>query len=338
MKVLSNYSKFCCIALSLFMLLLANGIQAQKRGYELSKKQNEHYNISSSDKLIINNRFGQVKVNTWAKNELTVDIIITAWGRNEELAQTLLNKISIDHKRREGEISFKTNISKNSNNNRAGFEINYEVNMPENCPLDLDNRFGAIYLANHSGQLDLVSAYGSLTAKRLMGDDVAIKVSYGKASIEEINSGSIKSSYCSFVELGKAGKLIIDDRNGKLEIDEAEELDVESAYSHFKLGKLTKMLELESKFGGVEIGNVANSFNKIDIEVSYGSLSVELDDALDFTFDVEVSFGSFHADMPNIEVRKQAEGYTSAQYEGYRGKGGRSSVTIESSYGSVRFN
>ncbi|UZR95452.1 hypothetical protein [Chondrinema litorale] len=305
----------------------------------MSKKKSEQYTVSTNDKLVIENRFGEVKINTWTKNQLTVDIVITTWGRNEETAQDLLDKIDIDHKKSGSLITFETNISKSSNNNnKSGFEINYEVNMPQSLSLDLDNRFGPIYIGNHTGSLELVSAYGSINAKRLMGKGSEIKVSYGSATIEEIGSGTLKSSYCGYVEIGKAGTLIIDDRNGKVEIDEADELEVESAYSHFRLRQLNHRLELESKFGGVDIENVKSSFSRIDIEISYGSLSLDLEDTPDFVFDVDVSYGSFNTNISGVEIKKQIEGYTSAEYSGYRGKGGTSFVSVESSYGSVKFN
>ena len=339
MKVLFKCRYSYQFAYSLILLLLTTNLLAQRRGYELSKKKNEQYTVSSTEKLEVENRFGQVKINTWNKNQLTVDITIIAWGRNEQVAQDLLDKINIDHRRRDGEISFKTNISKTSNNNnKSGFEINYEINMPQSMALDLDNRFGAIYLGNHSGTLELVSAYGSLTAKRLMGKGSEIKISYGKATIEEISSGSLKSSYCGYVEITKAGTLIIDDRNGKVEIDEADELEVESAYSHFRLRQLNHRIELESKFGGVDIEDVKSGFSRIDIEISYGSLSLDLDNTPDFVFDVDVSFGSFNTNVSGVEIKKQIEGYTSAEYSGFRGKGGNSFVSVESSYGSVKFN
>ncbi|WP_157638199.1 hypothetical protein [Flexithrix dorotheae] len=307
-------------------------------GNELQKKISKTFDVSKGDKLNITNKFGEVKINTWNEPRITVEVEIKVWGPNDKVAQNILNEIEIIQKRQGDEISFRTSIQNSGSNRKSGFEINYAVNMPPINDLILDNRYGATYLADFRGNLILNSAYGSLKAGKITGNHSDIKVSYGKADIEELFYGKLKSSYCSYVELGKVGNLKIDDKHGRLEIEEGEQLEVESAYSNFNLGRLTESIFLDSKFGNARIENVMDGFKIIDVESSYGSLVIELDDAGDFEFEVDVRYGSFNQSLSKIEIQRQIIGNTSQEIAGIRGNGGNSIVKASSAYGNVKFN
>ncbi|MBX2840566.1 MAG: DUF4097 domain-containing protein [Flammeovirgaceae bacterium] len=322
----------------IFILWFSPILVHSQSGNELRKWINKSFDVSKNDKLNITNKFGEVKINTWNELKITVEVEIKVWGPNDRVAQNLLDEIEIIQNRQGDEISFRTSIHNSGNNSRSGFEINYTVNMPPTNELDLDNRYGATYLADFSGKLTLNSAYGSLKAGKITGNNSDIKVSYGKADIEELYYGNLKSSYCSYVELGKVGNLKIDDKHGRLEIDEGEQLEVESAYSNFNLGRLTESIFLDSKFGNARIENVMLGFKIIDVESSYGSLVIELDDAGDFEFEVDVKYGSFHQSISKIEIQRQVIGNTSQEIAGIRGTGGNSIVKASSAYGSVKFN
>jgi len=322
----------------LLTILLCNNIVIAQNNNTISKTKHNSYTVTPNDQLSIKNRFGQVKINTWEKSEIKIDVTIKAWARNETEAREILDRIDVDDKKREGGIFYETKIEKKFKKSKnAGFEINYEVNMPQYTPLNLENRFGPIYLADHSGDLSLLSAYGSLNAKKISGKNTNIQINYGQASIDEIKNGSVKTSYCNFVEIGKAGDLTVDDRNGKLEIESATNLVVKSAYSHFSLDQLEKSLSLESKFGSAEIDEVSNDMEKILVDISYGSLEIDTRNVDNFNFDISVSFGSFDSGFSDVVFSSKSEGYTNKRYEGKKGNGGNRSIKVNSSYGSVSF-
>ena len=333
---------FNCRAKKLYFLLLAillcNNLVIAQNKNSISKTKHNSYKITPNDQLSIINRFGQVKINTWEKSEIEIDVTIKAWAKNETEAREILDRINIDDRKKEDGIYYVTKIEKKFKKSKnAGFEINYEVNMPQYTALNLENRFGPTYLADHSGKLSLLSAYGSLNAKKISGKNVNIQINYGQASIDEIKNGNVKTSYCNFVEIGKVGDLTVDDRNGKLEIESADNLVVKSAYSHFSLNQLEKSLMLESKFGSAEIDEVSNNMEKISVDIAYGSLEIDTREVDHFNFDISVSFGSFDSGFSDVVYSSKSEGYTNKRYEGKKGNGGNRSIKVNSSYGSVRF-
>jgi hypothetical protein len=62
----------------------------KKYGFVKNKAVNKSYNVSSSDKLKIQNSFGSVEVHTWNKNEIKVDVIIEVSANTESLAQKII--------------------------------------------------------------------------------------------------------------------------------------------------------------------------------------------------------------------------------------------------------
>ena len=106
---------------NLFSLLLAFGLLQQNavaqndngnkndnnKKYEFVKNKavNKSYNVSSSDKLKIQNSFGSVEVHTWNKNEIKVDVTIEVSANTENLAQKIIDGISVADSKSGGDIS-----------------------------------------------------------------------------------------------------------------------------------------------------------------------------------------------------------------------------------------
>ena len=338
MKTLQFNFKKTYIAIVLLLFWANSFSLAQKGDNTLTKQISNTYRVSPDDAFTLINKFGQVTINSWENNEIKVDVEIKAWARTEDEAQEILEKISIDNKRKDKEIFYETKfIKKHKNSNRSGFEINYEVNIPPYLSLNLDNRFGATYLGDYDGSISLTSAYGSLKTKRLSGKEVDIQVSYGKADIDEMRYGNLKTSYCSYVNIGKAGNIYVEDRNGRLDIEEADNIEANSAYSHFGIGKLNKSLLLEAKFGSAEIEDISPSAERLDIDIAYGSAELDLREVNNFNFDIEVSFGNFNSGANKLTYQTQIDKPTNKMYQGTKGKGGNPSIKIRAAYGNVEF-
>ena len=64
--------------------------------YEFVKKKsvNKSYNVSSSDKLNIENSFGKVEIHVWEKNEIKVDVDVEVSANTEAAAQKIFDRIS----------------------------------------------------------------------------------------------------------------------------------------------------------------------------------------------------------------------------------------------------
>jgi hypothetical protein len=161
------------------------------------KTYSKSYTVSSSDKVSFNNQFGELKINTWDKNEVKVDVTITAKANTDERAQDILNQIEIKDWKSGNGVYFETKMDENRKNRgggdkyrNEGFSIDYVVNMPARNPLSASNSFGGLIISDYSGEADIESKFGSLTAGNL-SNVKNVDVEFGRAIIESINNGKL---------------------------------------------------------------------------------------------------------------------------------------------------
>lgn len=341
------------VYLLFFAVVLSTNVFAQS---EKSKKISEKYAVTD-DKLDIENKYGKVHINTWDKKEITVDITIKAWGKDEEKAQAILDKIKVDYSKTGNLISFKTNVGDfNINiNSKNGFEINYEVNMPADNELSLKNKYGSTFIGNFRAKLDVDVKYGNLKTNRLTGVSKDVKVAYGNLDIDEIENGEIDISYGKGSVL-KAGDISLDNRYtsftfgsvkkidgdtkyGSLIIDDyAERISGSVAYSKFSAKKITKSLVMEVKYtGGFSVEQIAKGFERIELDGGYSSFNLGFDPNASFNFNINTSYGGFNNHLQKVDLRKQIEQGQNNTYEGTVGGGGNSNVRLTAKYGSIKF-
>ncbi|HMC85317.1 MAG TPA: hypothetical protein VKI61_07320, partial [Chitinophagaceae bacterium] len=153
-------------------LFAADGPEVEKQ-----KSYTKSYPLGSNEKVNINNQFGEVKIITWGKSEVKVDVSVTVKASSDERAQSILDNINIEDSKSGDGVSFKTHIGKqdwnngekrnNNNNNGQSMEINYEVSMPAANPLDLQNSFGKTIVPDMTGPVEVASKFGELEAGNL---------------------------------------------------------------------------------------------------------------------------------------------------------------------------
>jgi hypothetical protein len=140
---------------------------------EKSKTYSKSYPVGSGDKISLDNSFGEMKISTWNKNEIKVEVTITVKANTDEYAQKLIDVISIEDGKTGSEIFFKTHLNHNKNKRDDGdkkegrntsFKINYTVYLPATVTLDASNDFGPMSISDFEGAATLTSKFGSLTA------------------------------------------------------------------------------------------------------------------------------------------------------------------------------
>lgn len=101
----------------LFLLLIIPAIAfATEKGkgkYEKSKSIKKEYTVNSNALLKINNRYGNVDVTSWDKNEVVIEVKITVSGNDEDKVIKRLSMIDVAFEASRNEVSAKTVIEKN---------------------------------------------------------------------------------------------------------------------------------------------------------------------------------------------------------------------------------
>ena len=238
--------------------------------------------ISSINQLKIKNNFGSIDVSSSAEKNLKADYKIKVHAENIEAAQNYLENLSIDYN-----IDNQTLVVNLLDNNEdrpksiRAVEIEYDLIVPRDLSLDLDNRFGKVSAVDIDGDLALKNKWGS-TVLRQIGGRSDIEVSYGELEIDEMASKlSLNTSYT-------------DNRIKNIEA----EAEIISAYAFTSLENIESDLNINSRYGGFEIENVKGSLN---IESDYTGLSLT---SIDEKISAEITYGDFRMrDIREAEIK-----------------------------------
>ncbi|MFT3903316.1 MAG: hypothetical protein QM727_09085 [Niabella sp.] len=289
------------------MLGLTAHANEYESNFEKKKTIVRTYSLSPNQQVDIVNQFGKVEVVNWDKREVKAEITITVNARTEEVAQKILDNITI-RESNSGKISFETKIGsdnsvkKNNKGDKKSMEINYVVYMPSTNPLTVKNSFGDTFIASRGGLTNLSQSFGDLNIGNLsrVSD---LKVEFGKLKAEKIQVEKIKSSFSDVDVYQLAG-------------------DVQSKFEFCK--KLS-------------IG-LSDKLENLDVDVSYSDLKLALSDLSDAKLSIKTSFGDTK-NKSSIKLRDETEqkkyGPTfDKKYEAQVGNG-KGTIVIKSSFGTV---
>ena len=234
---------------------------------EKTKTYSKSYSISGSDKITLDNQFGEMKISTWDKNEIRVDVRIEARGSTEEIAQRILDNIYIEDSKTGSAVSFMTkmkNKNMNWNNDKkkeykeTGMKIDYTVNMPSGNYLSATNQFGPMSLPDFRGPVMLVSKFGSLTAGKL-SDVKEVNVEFGDARIESVNGGKLTVKF-------SRGEIKNVNGNVVARFEFCDKLKI-------GLDNNTKDLDIKSSYSTLYLDAASNLSSSINIKTSFGEFS-----------------------------------------------------------------
>ena len=295
------------------LLLAATTWLFATEGPEIEKKKtySKSYSIDGNDKVNINNQFGEVKITTWGKSEVKVDVTITAKASSDERAQAILDNISIEDSKSSEAVSFKTTMGKQEwkgdkkGNNNQGMEINYEVSMPAASPLILQNQFGKSFVPDMSGPVEITHKFGELVAGNLPNIK-ELHVEFGSAVVESIGNCKVVIKF-SKAEIKKMNGSI----KANFEFCDRVKIPLDNSMTDFTMN---------------------TSYSKVDITVS-GGFGGE--------FDIHTSFGDFKnsSSLSLKEDKDDDEDSHGPRFDkDFNGKTGNGAckVKIKSSFGTVK--
>lgn len=276
-----------------------------------SKSYTKSYSLSSNDKVVLDNSFGEMKINTWSKNEVKVDVSITVKAGTEENAQRILDIVNIEDGKSSGEVFFKTHLNnkkndwdnnKKENNQHTSFTINYTVYLPSSAMLDATDQFGAMIIGDYEGPVTLNSKFGSLSAGKL-GNAKKVKVEFGKATIESMHNGNLSIHFSKAQVNHISGEIVADFEQSK----------------------------------GVKI-SLDNQLTKLDIKNNFSKIYLVADKNLSASFEIKTSFGSFinktSFAIPKLEENEKRYFNKNQSYSGKAGSG-QVPVNIKSNFGNI---
>ncbi len=305
------------------LLFISSSFAQEKERTEPKFKKNKtyskSYNLGSSDKISLSNQFGEMKLVTWDKNEIKVDVSITGKSDDEKRAQEIVDKISIEDGKSGNTVSFKTKFADRNNNwngdndgkhekgdkkehHNEGMEVNYLVYLPSGNTLNAENQFGKMIVPDYRGEATLSCKFGSLTAGKISNAN-EINVEFGNADITHMNGG-----------------------------------DLSIKFSNATINKLSGDVKSDLQFSKVKLV-FDNDAKNLTINNSYSEVYLDVDKSFSASWDIHTSHGSFSnkSDFPIKEQGDDDRQYGpkfSSSFKGVSG-GGAAKVRVNSSFGEI---
>lgn len=261
-----------------------------------SKTVTEEYQVASDANVEITNKYGQVIVNTWEKNEVKVEVVVTAYGKNRSAGEKILDRVDFDFNKVNNYVILETILDRKSGffkdllNNIGDYsktllsknrlDVDYELYVPENASVKVENKFGDVFLSDLTNTCDIKVSNGNLKAQKLEGNAI-ISVSFGNAYIKSIANANIElkvadieideaheliiNSSSSEILIHQAKKARINSRNDKLKITEISHFSGKSSFSKIEVSKLLELTDLDMSYGFLSVSEINNNFSKIQL-------------------------------------------------------------------------
>ena len=346
-------TRISTIVFALGFVFLIAGINRAEAKVSLDKVlADKTFEVDKDAQLLIDHEFGNVNIQNWDKNNISIKVTAHIESNNEGLAQKILDRVHLSISGDKNKVSSVCSLS-NSSNGKTNFSIDVEVFMPKSASLQLKHKFGAAYIETVEGTAKIKSEYGSVQAVSLLNNDTRVDVSFGSADIGKMANGNLNINYSS-LDLDDASQLTIDSKysdvsvkaiesgnisveGGSAEIGSVAALILDSKFSSVEVGNISTSLQAHTEYGSLEVKFVKAQFSTVDVENKFGGVELGIDKSATYGVDVQTSFGDF--DYPE-SLAKFSNKYTSSTGSSYSGKigdanGSTSKLIARTSYGNI---
>ncbi len=274
---------FLCRALLLAGVLIGSQlVQAQQ---QKSRSVSKAFRVNAQAPVQLTGKYGHMDIRTWDKPDVSIEIQVLVRGRSMADVENMLQRVEIAISGDTSGVMATASIADSQQWNQTGeglrvrfgdgaslslqeVEIRFEVYMPKNNPLKVDNKFGNISLGDLKGNADIWLKYGNMQALSLSGSN-KLYLGYAKAEIGYFGEGDFEASY-SEVEIDKVKTIRINSRYSEIEIGSAGSITAGHKYNDYEIGEVG-ILVLDEKNGDVDIQRVGKM---ADVVMNYGAFAV----------------------------------------------------------------
>lgn len=353
------YKKLLCVVL---VFVIAQSVTAQE---EVTKKIIETYPITNAGELHLENKYGNITINGWEKNEVSVEIVITVNHRKKENATDLLTRISPVVRESTDFISIKYIIAEKSSGwfsrlvdetnpfdfNKSNLQIDFTVYMPVKTGLKVTNTFGDVIIDGWSGKLKAQVEHGDIwVSEHLNKADITMR--YGKLRAQNIDYGTIdiKNGYFDMgdgksLRLNSSGSDInlntitsfeIDSNKDEITIEEVESMFGSLKFSTLELERLTNEVDMTLKIADFRIAKIESTTANISIKQESSEVSLNV---TDFPHQFEATLEQGLVRMPksyeNIDSKMLNKGTKLREIKATYGKNSKANISINGKKGIV---
>lgn len=286
----------------LAILLIANSAAGWAAKPESVKKKeiSKSFDVSLSDLLMTDNRYGNTTITHWNKKEVSIRVEIEAKANSAETAQAIIDRIQIELKKTGNTVSAVTSLKSQNkiwnNGDNQRFTINYFISMPSKLAINLSQKYGNINLPDkNEGKSTIEVKYGNLNAGSFT-QPLNLEVKYGNVDINDVTKANVDLGYCGSSSFGNADQLNIDSKYSGMEINYCKQIYLENKYGNVYIKNLDKG-DMEIKYSEVKINHVKMELNVE--ELAYSTLKIKELSADFKNINVDARYGNLNINIPS---------------------------------------
>lgn len=317
---------------------------------DFSKVITKEFPVSKDARLIVDNKYGDIQCNNWDKDAISIEVKIRVQARNQDVANAFFDKIKINLSGTTSLVEARTVITENLRMN-GSFSIDYTINMPSWINLEVNNKFGDLFVNELTGKAKIDVGYGNVEIRKLSNSDNLVDIKFGNASIDWINGAVMNLKYSNF-EGTYAGSLKLNSKysnfngsqvialdmlfeGGKLELESSSLVTCKSKFADISFGKVEQKIDLDNQYGSFTADDINADFTSIAIVNSYGNIDIGIPGGTPFNIDADMHFCNLEYDDSKLTVDYRNDSGHDLVVKGMIGQNPKGSVKVTSNFGNV---
>ncbi len=303
--------------------------------YKFESKFKKSLSIdANSDKLVVSNNNGDVKVVKGEGKKIEVEADITVRNNDEEYASGIADTL-IDVAK-EKNIQISSTVQKNFDKAKIGsITIDYLIKVPDTVNVEVDNEFGDVILngialsgnvRNQNGDVTVETLGGTLMVDSSFGDVYArdvkgiveiyskngkvvansiwnslkVENEFGDIEANDIKGTATISNVNGSIQGGRiGGDLIIVSKFGDVIFSEVSgNVDVGQKNGSVDMSGVGENVKVTNEFGDIKITNASKGIN---LTANSGEVTLETDKIIEQDVNIENKFGDINLKLPDMQ-------------------------------------
>ena len=210
----------CLAILYMLRFFSVTELAAQDKTIILTRKIEKQLALKKDPRIFVNTERGIIRIRSWEKNEVKVLLKLSAKNKDIEKAREELDYMnySISETRNTVFISNRMILKKPEQQISSVIRAEYEILVPRDIEIHLDNRFGNVKIEQVSGGLFGELYYSDITISRFNGD-INLHISTGDFSCSKsILNGMVFTRHANISINETGGKLRLETEYGKIQL------------------------------------------------------------------------------------------------------------------------
>lgn len=299
------------MALTLVTSLAKAGKYKTTGNYKKLLVEEKILDFSETKTLYISNERGSVTLTNWEKPQVSITVELVADMHSQRKLQKLIDRTEV--KISNDGWHFVSKIQGGINLRNETFSFNYIIHAPKNLHIDLQTRFGDVWLESVNVASVIDCEFVSLQLMSTEGSDVQpfdlnlkfannvhidyvsnldLNAQFSTVYIDKVDKIQTNTRFSKIYIKGETAKAAVDSQHDNMQWDILGDIYSKNMeFTILSVEKLLKKMDLRKvSFGKIKVEDVAEDFESIKINAGFTPITIELNSA-EYKFDIESEFG-----------------------------------------------